>query len=341
MEALLSDNGTEFVGTEMKELKEMLNVVEMTTGVESPWQNGLCEKNHATIDNILERLDEDFPEMDLETKLAWANLAKNTMKNVYGFSPNQLVFGRNPNLPVVETTGLPAWEKVEPNGESLRRHLKALNRARIAFVKAEAATKVKKALLAKVRTVSEDLDQGDIVFYRRDRDGEWKGPAKVIFQDNKVVFIRHGGSVVKVSINRVVKRGMEVPKWGDVTPVETSQHGNSVGEGPECSQADEVERSSILEFDPEVPDMEPEPEPQLVKDTQQVETEGFMDLTSGEVEEEVVNSDWKDQKGRINIARGTWISFLQGGEEKIVKSHWPRKSQRWKQELSECGGYEW
>ena len=36
MEALLSDNGTEFVGEEMKEMKEMLNVVEMTTGVEAP-----------------------------------------------------------------------------------------------------------------------------------------------------------------------------------------------------------------------------------------------------------------------------------------------------------------
>ena len=52
--AILNDNGGEFTADEVKEAKALLNIVDITTAAESPWQNGLCEKNHALIDNILE-----------------------------------------------------------------------------------------------------------------------------------------------------------------------------------------------------------------------------------------------------------------------------------------------
>ena len=51
----------------------------------------MCEKNHHMVDVILERLVEDYPKTK-ETLLAWANMAKNLMQNIYGFSLNQLVF---------------------------------------------------------------------------------------------------------------------------------------------------------------------------------------------------------------------------------------------------------
>ena len=40
--AILNDNGGEFVNAELQALKSELNVVDLTTGAESPWQNGLC-----------------------------------------------------------------------------------------------------------------------------------------------------------------------------------------------------------------------------------------------------------------------------------------------------------
>ena len=51
MEAILNDNGGEFSSDEICDV-----IIDPTTGAESPWQNGLCEKNHALVDNILERL---------------------------------------------------------------------------------------------------------------------------------------------------------------------------------------------------------------------------------------------------------------------------------------------
>ena len=45
-EAILNDNGKEFTSDEMREVKSVLNVMDLTTAAQSPWQNGICEKNH-------------------------------------------------------------------------------------------------------------------------------------------------------------------------------------------------------------------------------------------------------------------------------------------------------
>ena len=45
-----------------------------------------------------------------KTLLAWANMAKNSLRMVYGYSPNQLIFGINPVLPNILSAGPPALE---------------------------------------------------------------------------------------------------------------------------------------------------------------------------------------------------------------------------------------
>ena len=92
-------------------MKEALCSVDCTTAAEAPWQNGICERNHAVVDNILSRIVADFPSMDIETALAWACSAKNSLQQVYGFSAYQIVFGRNPKLPNILTDGPPSWEE--------------------------------------------------------------------------------------------------------------------------------------------------------------------------------------------------------------------------------------
>lgn len=209
MGAILNDNGGEFTGAEIQEMKSILNVVDLTTGAESPWQNGLCEKNHALADNILNRINDDYPESDLETKLAWACMAKNSLQMVYGYSPNQLVFGKNPKLPNILADGPPAWE-AKTMSEALVKHLNVLHAARQAFIRSESCSRLKLALKAKMRTNEDTYENGDIIYYKREKDDQWLGPAKVVFQDGKVIFIRHGAYVVRVSANRLVKAGNEL-----------------------------------------------------------------------------------------------------------------------------------
>ena len=47
-----------------------------TTAAESPFQNGICERNHAIVDNMLIKLKEEYRQYNIETLLRWANMAK-------------------------------------------------------------------------------------------------------------------------------------------------------------------------------------------------------------------------------------------------------------------------
>ena len=66
-----------------------------------------------------------------------------------GYSPNILVFGRNPNLPSVLSSSLPALEPCSVS-ESVQRNLTAMHSARKAFIAAESSERIRRALRMKV-----------------------------------------------------------------------------------------------------------------------------------------------------------------------------------------------
>ena len=87
------DNGGEFVNSDVIDLAEKCNIVIKTTAAESPWSNGLCERHNGLIGRNIHKVRLDTG-CSLEIALAWSVSAKNCLANVYGFSPNQLVFGK-------------------------------------------------------------------------------------------------------------------------------------------------------------------------------------------------------------------------------------------------------
>ena len=80
-------------------MAEKWNIRIMTTAAESPWSNGLCEKTVGLIKDVLRKLREES--INKNIALAWSVSARNTLMNNGGFSPCQLVFGKNPILPNV------------------------------------------------------------------------------------------------------------------------------------------------------------------------------------------------------------------------------------------------
>ena len=130
--------GGEFANNLYKEMVAHFNVGVCNTGVESPLQNGICERNHVVIDPCVEKMLEDDQTLSLEVTLAWAVNAKNPILNYSGFSPYQLVLGQNPNLPPVLNDDLPASE-----GKREQVHLNALRAACKAFVKAETSERIR------------------------------------------------------------------------------------------------------------------------------------------------------------------------------------------------------
>ena len=138
--AILSDNGCEFQNEAMRELGELLNIEVKTTAAEAPWSNGITERHNALIGDMIDKII-DSQHCSLEMALAWAVNAKNSLSNVYGYSPHQLVFGANPNMPSVITDKIPALEGVT-SYQVIADHLNAITAARKAYVEADASAKL-------------------------------------------------------------------------------------------------------------------------------------------------------------------------------------------------------
>ena len=81
-----------------------------TTAAESPWSNGLIERHNTVLGMTVSKVMKDV-NCQLEVAVAWLVSARNYLKNVYGFSPDQLVFGRNPNYPNNFGNQLPVLER--------------------------------------------------------------------------------------------------------------------------------------------------------------------------------------------------------------------------------------
>ena len=136
------------------------------TGAESPWSNGLAERHNLVISEMLDKVLEDS-QCDFDIALSWCVNAKNSLQNVHGFSPFQLAFGTNPNLPTIMHKRLPAYMN-ESSRDVLRKSLNALHSAREAFIQSEESERIRRALNSNTRTYSDVVFlNGDVVYYKR------------------------------------------------------------------------------------------------------------------------------------------------------------------------------
>ena len=199
-----SDNGGEFENEEVRQMGQNLGIEIITTAAYSPWSNGVCERHNLTLSEMVYKVREE-KNCKWEVALSWALMAKNSLVNVHGYSAQQLVFGVNPNLPSTLSDELPALEGTT-SSRTVGTHIASLYAARKAFTEAECSERIRRALKKQVRTSREiSYELGDRVFYKRPDGNEWRGPGKVIGQDGVVVFVRHGGQLVRVHVCRLRK----------------------------------------------------------------------------------------------------------------------------------------
>lgn len=199
----LSDNGTEFGNQEFRDMAEAVNINACTSPAEAPWSNGLVERYNMVIAEMLDKILHDT-KCKLSVALAWATNAKNSLQTVHGFSPATLVFGYNPRLPSIFIDKPPALSDAKYS-EIIEDNLKAMRRARTAFLQAESSERIRRALNKKLRTSSEaQYVNGDTVYFKRKDDHEWHGPGKVIGQDGRMILIRNQSTWVRVHPCRVI-----------------------------------------------------------------------------------------------------------------------------------------
>ena len=268
----LADNGGEFANEVFRDMCANLNIEVLNTAAYSPWQNGICERNHAVVDDCVAKILEDQPRLKLDVALVWAVHAKNSLSMVYGWSPYQLVFGANPNTPCSLTDKPPALENSTISA-TFANHLNALHSGRRAFVQAESSERIRRALRHKIRASGEYYQEGDRVYYKRDDDNKWKGPGTVIGQDGKVVFVRHGSIYVRVHPCRLIRTGDEFCSESSKEkptdePSKSNCHSNEYNkqfvqdeeEDSESHENAEAAMPPILDADEATPPVEIDPE---------------------------------------------------------------------------------
>lgn len=199
--SFLSDNGGEFVNEKFISMAENFNIRIKTTAGESPWSNGVVERHNGLLGESIRKIVSDVG-CSFQIALDWATSAKNSLQNHNGFSPNQIVFGRNPAFPNVETNEDPALESLTTS-EVVAANLAAMHSARKEFIRRESCEKLRRALLRNVRNTADSVQPGDDVLYKRANCQEWKGPARVIGQDGQQIIVKHGGIYVRVHPTRI------------------------------------------------------------------------------------------------------------------------------------------
>ena len=153
---------------------------------------------------MLLKLEEENGKTESQTLLCWANMACNSLQIWNGYRSHQLVFGKNPSFPGTMTDRLPVLDGTTTS-EVFAKHLTTLHEARKAYIQTEANERTRRALRTKVRAAEQVFEHGDVVYYKRGGKNRWLGLHTVVFQDGKVVFVRHGGIFVRVSPNRLCK----------------------------------------------------------------------------------------------------------------------------------------
>lgn len=247
---ILSDNGGEFTSHKVASMCESFNIEHKDTAAESPFSNGICERHNALLCHMTEKIIEDT-QCNLTTALMWAVHAKNSLVNVFGFSPYQLVLGKNPNIPGNSTNRPPALSSTT-SSQMVADHLNCLHLSRQAFIQAESSDRVKRALKGKIYSGTyQKFCIGDIVYYKRKGSKGWHGPGKVIAQDGSQVLIKAGSrSLIKVHPCKIILKDSHVQElgnspsnWKDVGTISKNDDQSSDEEGDD--DEDEVFLSPV------------------------------------------------------------------------------------------------
>jgi transposase InsO family protein len=139
-----TDTGGEFLNENMIDFASTLNITIKMTAASSPWMNGSCERAHATVDRLVEKILEDDPKVDLQRAVDLACFVKNSEINQTGFSPIQLFTGRSPTFPGLSDC-YPASVDLEGSNEYIK-VLRRMDHARVEARKIDCSQRLKTAL---------------------------------------------------------------------------------------------------------------------------------------------------------------------------------------------------
>ena len=331
-----SDNGGEFSNDNYNAMGEAYNITIKKTAAESPFSNGIVERHNAVLEEKLLKTCEDTG-ASVEVALQWVINAKNSLTNIHGFSPCQLVFGRNPRLPNVLCNRPPALESINES-KVVAENLRSMHNARQAFIKSESSEKISRALCHNLRSYKDAvLVTGDSVYYKRNDSKRWKGPGKVIGVDGQQILVKHGSTYIRCHPSHTTLKNEKSSNRSFTNSIHADENANKSSTTHMVANKRCGNISNQSENNP----TSTKSDPDIWSDSDDEQTQNDIEQSNGsndELNKNDANSDQgdnaqslqveKDQRNTGNInptalevkipKKGTKISYkVPGGEEEI------------------------
>jgi len=192
------DNGGEFLNEKLLNLAHRAGITIKKTASYSPQMNGLNERNHGVADIIVEKLRRDSPTITLQAAVDQASWARNSQINAErGFSPFQLVYGRNPSLPGVSDATTGGLETMT-HSEIVKAMFYRMENTRVMMMRAETDYRLKIAAKARLPTETNIcFDIGDEITFRDGKEGVLHD-GRIVGFEGPVALIRWGNCDRKV-----------------------------------------------------------------------------------------------------------------------------------------------
>ena len=95
---------------------------------------------------------------------------------------------------------------------------------------------------------------GDKVFFKEEDKVDWSGPATVVGNDGKIIFLKYGNNLRRVHCTKIVKEGSEFGFEDDNSPQKHSKE-NEVDEVDDTSEnsSDQEEKETYENNDKDIP----------------------------------------------------------------------------------------
>ena len=231
---ILSDRVTEFTGRIWVELMNLLGVQQVLTSPYYPQGNGIVERSHRTIHNLLRAHLSNREDENWVGLLPGVMLTFNEMtQDQHGFTASQILWGQGMNLPIDLTHGRPA-EGMQDAGGYVRDLQKSLKEIRWSVAPFDKQQEEKKENPFKVGELILIFQQP----MKRDHklSPKWRGPFPVVRIENpfqvhyeyrgreKIAHVRHckkfktlatdGKEGYIIINNDVIYNGSRNPKGG-------------------------------------------------------------------------------------------------------------------------------
>ena len=212
MKYLHVDRGREWMNKELQSFCHKFDIRLTATAAMTPNANGICERQHAVVDRMMDKMLTADRELSPEIALCWSIYAANALEMNEGISPFVIVFGKAPMHPTLMNFKPGNEENLEVSN-TVASNIRAMLKAREVFASLESDRVLRKALQERIYSKSDQVQGGDWIYYRNNSSSIWKGPVKVTTREGKRIYVLSGGRLNTINLDDILLCKSDENMW--------------------------------------------------------------------------------------------------------------------------------